>query len=169
MVKKNKFTVEVDGEFIEVELEFGKDSVILYTPKKAIAKLKPVKQDEGVYLGLIDNRPHLFRWETNGVLTTLQTSEAIYQARVHKGALSKHKVGQLGEEITVRAPMSGIVTKVLKRDGSKVSKGMGVVVIEAMKMQNEVHTPTDGVVERVFVREGDSIKPGMPLFRIKST
>ncbi len=167
MVKKKRLTVEVDGEFTEVEFESDKDTLIFHAPGRAIAKLRPIKQDEGVYLGLINNRPHLFRWESNGTFTILQTSEAIYHARVHRGTLTGEKAVQPGGEVVVRAPMSGIVVKVLKGDGEFVSRETGVVIIEAMKMQNEVYAPVDGVVDRVFVKEGDSVKPGMALFKVR--
>lgn len=167
MVKKSKFTVEIDGVFKEVELEVHKETLILYTPKKIIVRLVPVKQEEGVYLGLINNRPFLFKCKTNGAITILQTSQAIYQAKVRKGTISSKGIAHTKTEITVKTPMSGVVTKVLKHDGETITKGAGIVIIEAMKMQNEVQSPSDGIVSKVFVKEGDPVKPGMNLFKVR--
>ena len=59
----------------------------------------------------------------------------------------------------VTAPMPGKVVKLLVKPGDAVQPGDGVVVVEAMKMENEVHTPVSGVVEKIYVAEGDSVNP----------
>jgi biotin carboxyl carrier protein len=64
---------------------------------------------------------------------------------------------------SVKAPMPGKVVKVLVSPGQRVAKGQGVVVVEAMKMQNELHAPADGVVATVRVKEGDSVESGAEL------
>jgi len=68
---------------------------------------------------------------------------------------------------TLRAPMPGRVVKVLVSEGQAVKKGEGVVVVEAMKMQNELSAPHDGVVKSVRAREGDSVERGAELVTIE--
>lgn len=68
---------------------------------------------------------------------------------------------------TVRAPMPGRVVKLLVGPGDAVEKGAGVVVVEAMKMENELVAPVPGVVERVFVGAGDAVERGAPLLEIR--
>jgi biotin carboxyl carrier protein len=72
-----------------------------------------------------------------------------------------------GASGTVRAPMPGRVVKVLVELGATVEKGVGVVVVEAMKMENELSAPVPGVVERVFVSAGDAVERGAPLVEIR--
>ena len=60
----------------------------------------------------------------------------------------------------VEAPLPGNVFKVLVKAGDKVSKGQAVVVLEAMKMENEVFAPCDGVVASVNVSEGGTVNTG---------
>jgi len=72
-----------------------------------------------------------------------------------------------GTSGTVRAPMPGRVVKVLVGPGDTVSKGTGVVVVEAMKMENELSAPVPGVIERVFVAAGDAVERGAPLVEIR--
>ena len=60
----------------------------------------------------------------------------------------------------VEAPLPGNVFKVLVKAGDKVSKGQAVVVLEAMKMENEVFAPCDGVVASVNVTEGGTVNTG---------
>ncbi|HEX6764956.1 MAG TPA: biotin/lipoyl-containing protein [Polyangiaceae bacterium] len=68
---------------------------------------------------------------------------------------------------TVRAPMPGRVVKVLVAPGTTVEKGAGLVVVEAMKMENELVAPVAGAVERVFVGAGDAVERGAPLVEIR--
>jgi len=63
----------------------------------------------------------------------------------------------------VSAPMPGKVVRVLVREGQPVEARQGLVVVEAMKMQNEIPSPKAGVVEKVLVREGDRVEHGAAL------
>jgi biotin carboxyl carrier protein len=58
------------------------------------------------------------------------------------------------------APMPGKVIRVLIVRGERVEAGQGLLVVEAMKMQNEVRSPKSGTVERVLVEEGQAVNAG---------
>ena len=60
----------------------------------------------------------------------------------------------------ILAPMPGKVVRVLMEAGTNVEKGEGVVVVEAMKMQNEMKSPRDGVVVSINVKPGDTVNAG---------
>lgn len=60
----------------------------------------------------------------------------------------------------VVAPMPGRVVRVLVATGETVKAGQGIVVVEAMKMQNEVRSPKAGRIERVLAKEGQSVNAG---------
>jgi biotin carboxyl carrier protein len=66
----------------------------------------------------------------------------------------------------VLAPMPGKVIRVLVTAGEAVEARQGLVVVEAMKMQNEIRAPKNGLVDRVFVREGQAVTSGEPLVSI---
>ena len=68
-----------------------------------------------------------------------------------------------GGSATLKAPMPGKVVEALVAKGDKVSEGQGILVIEAMKMQNEVKATRDGVVVKVEVTAGESVSPGQTL------
>ncbi len=63
----------------------------------------------------------------------------------------------------IQAPMSGKVIEVLVEEGQSVEAGQGLVVVEAMKMQNAIPAPKNGMVERVLVRAGDTVEHGATL------
>jgi biotin carboxyl carrier protein len=67
--------------------------------------------------------------------------------------------GVVGRQ-TLKAPMPGKVVRVLVSEGDEVSAGQGIVVVEAMKMQNEVQSPKAGHVLTIGVREGAAVSAG---------
>jgi biotin carboxyl carrier protein len=68
---------------------------------------------------------------------------------------------------TVMAEMAGKVVKLNLAVGDAVQAGQGVVVIEAMKMENELPSPIDGVVSAIEVAEGDTVESGATLFVVE--
>jgi biotin carboxyl carrier protein len=58
------------------------------------------------------------------------------------------------------APMPGKVIRVLVQAGDQVGAGQGLLVVEAMKMQNEIRSPKGGIVERLHVKEGQPVNAG---------
>ena len=69
----------------------------------------------------------------------------------------------------VKAPMPGKVVKLLVGAGDTVASGQGVLLFEAMKMQNEIKSPQDGVVGEIAVHEGQAVEARDRLFVIHST
>ena len=60
----------------------------------------------------------------------------------------------------LHAPMPGKVVKILVEEGSTVKANQGIVVIEAMKMQNEMRSPKAGTVQKIPVEEGTTVEAG---------
>jgi biotin carboxyl carrier protein len=60
----------------------------------------------------------------------------------------------------VLAPMPGKVIRLLVKEGEPVAAGQGIIVIEAMKMQNEIRSPKSGKVERLLAKEGQTVNVG---------
>jgi biotin carboxyl carrier protein len=67
---------------------------------------------------------------------------------------------------TLHSPMPGRVIRILLPQGSAVAAQQGVLVVEAMKMQNELKSPKAGVVTKMLVSEGDTVAAGQPLATI---
>jgi biotin carboxyl carrier protein len=76
-----------------------------------------------------------------------------WRGRRHTGAEAQGR-----QQIT--APMPGKVVHLLVKVGETVKAGQGLLVVEAMKMQNEIRSPKNGKVERVLVSEGQAVNAG---------
>lgn len=67
------------------------------------------------------------------------------------------RVGERGEYL-LRSPMPGMVVSVPVEEGQQVSTGEVLVILESMKMQNELKSPRNGTIERVRVKAGDNVE-----------
>ena len=72
-----------------------------------------------------------------------------------------------GNGTTMEAPMPGKVLKVLVKAGEQVKENQPIIVLEAMKMENEIVAPKDGVVSAVYVNEGAAIDVGQPIATVE--
>lgn len=83
------------------------------------------------------------------------------RSRRHGGLLEGHE-----GPADIPAPMPGRIVKVLVLEGDRVTPGQGLLVIEAMKMQNEVRATRAGRIEKVHVQEGEGVESGSALLRL---
>lgn len=74
--------------------------------------------------------------------------------------------GATAQAGTVRAPMPGLVVRVLVAPGDTVAAGQGLLALEAMKMENEIRAPAPGVVKAVAVLPGQAVEKGQLLLEL---
>ena len=70
-------------------------------------------------------------------------------------------------EHSMSAPMPGVVLKILTEVGQEVTRGMPLVILEAMKMEHVIAAPSDGTVVAINCREGELVQPGTDLIELK--
>jgi len=96
-------------------------------------------------------------------LLKLQTGLAEFTAEVadpRSWRGRKHGALEAEGRQQVTAPMPGKVVRVLVQAGDKVETGQGLLVVEAMKMHNEIRSPKNGTVERLLIKEGQPVNAG---------
>ena len=74
----------------------------------------------------------------------------------------------LGDSGIIKALMPGRISRVLVEKGSEVRRGMGLLVLEAMKMENEIPAPADGVIDEIFVKAGETVEGGADLLHLRA-
>lgn len=72
------------------------------------------------------------------------------------------------KEVLVKSPMPGLVSKIKVKEGDNVKKGEGLLIIEAMKMENEIKSPIDGIIELIKIKPGSAIEKNAPLISIRA-
>jgi acetyl-CoA/propionyl-CoA carboxylase biotin carboxyl carrier protein len=86
--------------------------------------------------------------------------------RGRRAQLALRSAGGAGAADVIRSPMQGTVLKVATQVGAEVQAGEVLVVVEAMKMENEIVAPHAGTVDAVVVGEGDQVTNGQELVRL---
>ena len=68
---------------------------------------------------------------------------------------------------SINAPMPGLILKLCKKEGEVVKKGESLLILEAMKMENEIRSTVDGIIKEVFKKEGSSVEKGEIILTIE--
>jgi biotin carboxyl carrier protein len=122
-----------------------------------------VSLPNGQYSIILDGRVFDLSVEVNGETCSVVTRDATYVLRLADRRRSSigHGVegGQAGLQ-RIRADMPGKVVRILVDVGDSVNFDQGLLVLEAMKMQNEIRAPKSGVVKEIGVVEGKAVNSG---------
>jgi len=160
-----KYFVSIGERTVEVDLT-GHTPVVDGTPVEAEMSLLPGTSVRSL---VVDGRSHTLsaqpgdrrgRWQIalgGGRFTADAVDERTRAIREMTGA--DDEVAQK----VVLAPMPGLVLKVEVEVGQAVKAGQGLVIVEAMKMENELKAPADGVVAKVLVQERQTVEKGATL------
>ncbi len=142
-----KFKITVDGETFEVEVEEIKS-------KQTITKINKVSEE---LVSSVEREPEVKETKketasTKNVMSKPTSSTVANQTKTSKGV--------------VTAPLPGEILSINVKKGNSVKKGDQLLVIEAMKMENEVFASTGGTIKEIFVKPGDYVETGQKLIEI---
>ena len=167
-----KLQAEIDGQTYPVEIRRDGDGTFAKVGDREY-ELEVSQPEPGVYLfkhegriyeasvSVTVNKDAPFEVDLRGRRFEVSVSDP----RQLRGAGSDHAQDHGLAEI--RSAMPGKVVRLLAAAGQQVGKGDGIIVIEAMKMQNEIKSPKDGFVKSVNVEEGATVNAGEVLVVIE--
>ena len=124
----------------------------------------------GVLSLLLGGKSYEVKQETVGAETNVVVGHERFNASVRdpRSFRSRSRVGAAEQGVMkIKAPMPGKVVRVLAGVGTQVELGQSVIVIEAMKMQNELKAPKNGVVKKINVEEGAAVDAGQALAEVE--
>jgi len=158
-----KLDILISGQARTVELERNADGWRVSLDGRPL-HADAIEVAPNIFSILIDGQSHEIRVTRlpDGTLA-LQTgheefSVEVVDPRVWRGR--RHSASELEGRQQVVAPMPGKIIRVLVQAGDNVGAGQGLLVVEAMKMQNEIRSPKSGLVERLLAKEGQSVNAG---------
>jgi len=124
--------------------------------------LRSFRLEDGTQLALIHHR--------DGTMHEISLADSTVHVDITDPLSLKRKriEDEMGAGGAIRALMPGRIVRVMVRKGDAVRKGAGLVVLEAMKMENEIQAPAEGVVDEVFVEAGQTVESGAELVHIAS-
>ena len=140
-----------DEAFLQVRLD-GRETSVNYRRVK----------NESLSL-IVNGKSYEVRQESAGEVLRIILRGRTYECSVRdpRSLRSRRRTGVAeGGAQRITASMPGKVVRVLVKTGDPISSGQGILVIEAMKMQNEVRSPKEGVLKQLAVREGANVNAG---------
>lgn len=153
-----KYEVEIKGARVNVELDRSTEPVRAVVDSRDY-EFEVVSSEEGSYTLLIGDRvyearvwtnaPNSFRVDVGG--KSFPTK--LVDRRLRRSAADQGTEGRQN----LLAPMPGKVVQILLAPGDQVKAGQGVLVVEAMKMQNEIKSPKAGVIIEIRVTAGAAV------------
>lgn len=159
-----KCEVEIEGRIHSVELQERGGRIYAKVGDRDY-ELEVLKPEEGIYLIFAGDDVYEARvWPDQADRLSLKVLGHSLMARVldRKHRRSSSEQFEEGRRALV-APMPGKVVRVLLKPGDPVAAGQGVVVVEAMKMQNEIKSPKSGRVVEIRVAEGSAVSANQVL------
>ena len=158
-----KLDVRISGKTRTIELQRNADRWQISINGVA-SDVDTIETAPNVYSILLNGESHEIRIAPahDGTLT-LQSRHYEFIAEVvdQRGWRGRrHGTVEAEGRQQIVAPMPGKVVRLLVKAGDKVEAGQGLLVVEAMKMQNEVRSPKTGTVERLLAKEGQPVNAG---------
>ena len=157
-----KLQIEIAGKKRRVELlQAGERPIWTIDGQRLEADATAVSP--GIYSILINGKSFDVRVECLGSQLRVITSGREFSVLVQdEREWRRNRAGSVEAEgrQQVLAPMPGKIVRVLVSAGDSVRAGQGLLVVEAMKMQNEIRAPKSGTIDRVRVVEGQTVNAG---------
>lgn len=99
-------------------------------------------------------------------LEQLEIGSAVYETRL-TNKFRNRKNWQRPEEKKLLAVIPGNIQRIMVKEGDEVSPGTPLLILEAMKMRNEVLSPLQGIIRKIYVSEGDMVPKAQLLVEFK--
>lgn len=155
-------------EYGEVPLAKGEKEELLLElfPTVAANYLKGQRQKEWSDAQDENLSPVEERDELSGqvILQTTESKDTKTQEAVDPQMKGKYVESPKG--YCVMCPMPGNILQIAVKEGDRVERGDNILVLEAMKMENNVESEVSGIVHHIFVHQGETVMEGMPLIEI---
>ena len=164
-----KFEAEVDGETVAVDVTGG-DGHYRVTVGGDEWRVDARRAAEGLWSILIDGTSHVADVSERDGLSHVVVEGERYAIRVEEETryLIRTRGGSAATHGQVlKAPMPGKVVQIEVEVGQAVQAGDGLVILEAMKMENEFRASTAGRVAEIRVEVGQAVNPGDVLLVIE--
>ena len=158
---KLRIALQIDGRSRTVEIGAGNDGRTFAIDGK-LRNADWVAIAPGLYSILLDGRSfeaHV-REAAGLVVVTIDGQDFAFRVEDPRQWRRRGATVEAEGKQQVVASMPGKIVRVLVGAGQAVSSGQGIVVVEAMKMQNELRSPKSGKVERLLVAEGQAVNAG---------
>jgi biotin carboxyl carrier protein len=156
------YEVSIDGKNYRLELEREGGRWLCRLDGREIQMDAVLARTDVISL-LIDGKAYEIKRERTATDMHLWVGSARYEAVLRDPRSLRSRKGGAADDKGPKklvAPMPGKIVRLLVAEKAEVEAGQGILVVEAMKMQNELKSPKKGVVQKLAVKDGDNVNPG---------
>ena len=156
------YDVNIDGKNFKLDLERSEKGWRCHLDGRDV-QLDAVLTRRDVLSVIISGKAYEIKREQSATDLHLWVGPVRYAAEVRDPRSLRGRRGSGIDDAGPKklvAPMPGKVVRVLVVQGEQVEAGQGILVMEAMKMQNEIKSPKKGMVQKIVAFEGASVNPG---------
>ena len=161
-IKENTYTFEM--------AENGESPILKDKNKIHDYFLKSVGNNR--YFFKLNGKSYLVQMQRNGETYNVTIDGEYFKIRVEDERMRTlrelvSKAAHASGEQIITAPIPGLITRIKINEGEKVSMGQGLVILEAMKMENEIKSHFDGMVKKIFIKQGAAVEKDQKLLIIE--
>jgi len=163
-----KYITTIDGK--EYTVEVIDEKLISVNGKTLEVDFESVS-GQPVYSLIIDGKSH-----EGYVYPNEENWQVLLRGRLYQASVLDEREKRLrtaagggiveGGEFHLKAPMPGMIVTILVTDGETVAKGQVLLILESMKMQNELKSPKDGIIHRIRVKVGETVEQKQSLLSV---
>jgi biotin carboxyl carrier protein len=154
----SKLSITIDGQAFEVEIGSlypGDDQVtVQVNGEPVVVTLSSPSDPSQIEWALIDQRPYELRIDSD--LRWIQSAHGHHEVQIRDGEVSVAR--PVSTDGRIKAPIPGVVLHTLVEEGQLVTPGQPIIVLEAMKMENEITAPRAGTLQQILVSPGQIVK-----------
>lgn len=155
-----RYLATIEGQTFEIEIR--NEGEVTINGRRAAFDFQTVR-DEPVYSLILDGKSYEALVHSSENALEVLIRGQLYQVQVEderqrKLRESSEDLALPDGEFRMKAPMPGLVIALPIDVGEQVEKGQNLVILESMKMQNELKAPRGGLVNRILIKKGDNVE-----------
>jgi len=169
IISLSEFVITVDGK--KKNIKIIDDAALILDGRKLNYEMHRISSEN--YLLKVEKKFFdLTAQKINGDVYSVTLNGSVFETVVRTNL--QERASKIIEQqiivqhkIEVRAPMPGMILKIKIRPGDHVEKGDSIIILEAMKMENDLHAPVSGTITDVYVKEGNAVDKNARLLLIE--
>ncbi len=172
MVRKS-YSVFIEGEEHVIDVVENEGELLVSTPWDEEKTVSIDELGEALYLAQIGARQVTTGYENEGALQSFTIDGYVIEADVCESRFREEEIkpgasSDTGELRTITASIPGQVLDITVSEGDDIAVGDTVILLSAMKLENEIQAEQDGVVEHICVEPDETVEKGQTLIEIRN-
>lgn len=157
----------LNGKRYSLNLQPQTENTILISYEGKTFEVSATFITEEEILLMINGRVYNILVQSNSIAHNVIIGDRKYQVEKKFSLVSPQDQKAVSKKVEVKVSMPGKVVAVYVENGSQVKQGQPILILEAMKMQNEIRATRDGRIANLNVKAGDTVETGTVLFNLE--